>query len=301
MARWFPADCGLVSGRFRNTTFIWLLLRLLRFAPRSLAACRPDGSFDCCASLRAHSRPVAPMAPSTAALRSALTRGLSPRWLLRLLRFAPRSLAACRPDGSFDCCASLRAHSRPVAPMAPSTAALRSALTRGLSPRWLLRLLRFAPRSLAGCRPDGSFDCCASLRAHSRAVAPMAPSTAALRSALTRGLSPRLLLRLVRFAPRSLPGCRPWLLLCLLRFAPRSLAGCRPDCSPTFRFAPHVGAGWCADCSHPDARAEVACMARQFGPSYVRARFHKRRDRDTLAGAAAHGWPCPLRPFLTRL
>ena len=248
-------------------------------------------SFDCFASLRAHSRAGALAGPSAAPLRFA------PRvFPARLLRFASRSLPGWRPDWSLGCCASRsRLGWRPrlvprllrcappclpglAPPTGPSTASLRFALAPGLAPptapsaaplrcaprvfprsaaplrsalapglrpgsprllRFALaglapRLLRFASRSRLGWRPGWSLDCFAALRASClpRSTAPLrsAPrvfprSTAPLRSALAPGLAPRLLLQLLRCAPRLVSSP----LDCSAALRARAWAGA-PDC-----------------------------------------------------------------------
>ena len=223
-------------------------------------------SFDCFASLRAHSRAGAPTGPSAASLRARAWAGAptgpsaaslrarawagAPDWsldcfaALRASCLPPLDCFACaarsrlgwRPDCSFSCSAALRASCLPR-----STASLRFALTPGLAPRLVPRLLRFAlaprvfparllrcaprlvssrstaslrcaPRVLParllrarlGWRPDWSFDCSAALRA---SCPPARPLRFAPRSRL--GWRPRLILRLLRCAPRSRPGLAP--------------------------------------------------------------------------------------------
>ena len=160
--------------------------------------------------------------------------------------------------------------------LAPSAAPLRCALTRRAG-AWvlLLRLLRCAPRSLAGLAPGPcSFGCSAALRAHSPGWRlGLAPSAAPLRSALTRRAGAwALLLRLLRCAPRSLAGLRP---------------GLAPSMGPL-------------RCPSLESGARSAQGPMSLAES-VRARFHKRRDRATLAGAAAQGLarPAPSIPDLS--
>ena len=161
------------------------------------------------------------------------------------------------------------------------SAPLRCALATGLSPclapsaaplslrasGYLARLLRCAAlraRDRAGA-PSGSFGCSAGA---ARLGSPR--STAPLRCALAVGLAPRLA---PSAAPLSLRASGH--LARLLRFAARSRRGLSPCLAPS---------------TAPLSFSE-----------HVRARFHKRRACATLAGAAAHGFSCPLHPFLTCL
>ena len=170
------------------------------------------------------------------------------------------------------------------------------------------------------------------LRAHSRGLRPPVLVLRLLRwrCALATGLSPCLapstaplalrasghLARLLPYAARSPPGRRPAWLLRLLRFAarlgsPRSTAPLR--CALAVGLAPRLApsaARSAARLGSPRSTAPLRCaLAPRLAPSavplsfseQVRARFHKRRACATLAGAAAHGFSCPLHPFLTCL
>ena len=202
-------------------------------------------SFDCFAALRAHSRAGAPTGPSAASLRARAWAG-APGWSLgcsaaRAPRVflldccAARSRLGWRPDWSFDCSAALRASCLPR-----STLPLRCALAPGLAP-------------------------------------PTGPSAAPLRSAprvfparLLR-CAPRLVFpaRPLRFAPRSRLGWRPRLILRLLRCAPRSRPGLAPPTAPSsapLRFA----RAWLSTLACEISQASGLCYAGvRSGARYV--------------------------------
>ena len=165
---------------------------------------------------------------------------------------------------------ALRAHSRGLRPPVLVLRLLRwrSALTRRLA------CARFAPRVTSPrCAVSGSFGCFAGA-SRLGSLARLLRSACALATGLSPCLAPSAApLRALRATLRASGH-----LARLLRYAARSRAR---------------------------DRAPSPCLAPSTAPlsfsEHVRARFHKRRACATLAGAAAHGFSCPLHPFLTCL
>ena len=248
-------------------------------------------SFDCSASLRAHSRAGAPTGPSAASLRaraSCLPRSTAPlrsalaSWAgaptgpsAAPLRSAPRVFPldcfACaarsrlgwRPDWSLGCSASLRASCLPR-----STAPLRSALAPGLAPRLVPRLLRFAARLVSS-----PLDCSAALRARAWAGAPDWPfgCFASLRaSCLPRSTAP------LRSALASWAGAPTGPSAASLRFAPRVF----PRSTASLRSALAPGLA-------PPTGPSAVCFASRFRVFPLRAR--------AWAGAPTAPSSAPLR------